>query len=794
MGKEDKTLSRPDDLSTGRVGSVDTGRSGRAGEFLRNVAFVLLLMCVAGRAFVGELPFRTNPVNISGLVAQAGTNDDTPLGVDNKELARTGFAVLLLMVVLLWLLGGAIRRKDSLRVRCWPVGVLILCFAGWSFASAWGAADRNSAWIVWLEQVSLLAAGFVAIQLCQNRRRFVMLVVVLAAVGATLAGKGMAQLAWENPDNVGYFEAYRDKMLTAQGVRPGSPDEKALIDRYRDTSLKGYFSLANLFAAEMLILLAAAVGLAVGKIIHARYRREVDGPLPKGEISTPGVAGVVTLLAIVPMVLVLALTRSRGAIGAVCIVAIVMAGLWGFRKRLAERWRTVMLVVLVVFVLGAVGVVGFGLAKDRLPSKTLAVRWFYWTGAAEIVKEHPYRGVGPGNFPHAYLRVRRPEAEEAVKTPHNFLAHAATQYGLPGGALYVAILVSLLVAAWRPGKNNQSPTSNPQSKDERGPKRMAIPTLLFVAAAVGLSRWYFEGGRESEALLIVDCIIPAGVLAVALALMGWFGGRIDDLPAGAFRAMRIALAAGAAAFVIHNLVTFSLWTPGTATLFWVAIGAAAAQGPGRERKSPLLVTFIPLYLVAVVILMSCAVLIVPSYRRLSLMETMARSLRAGDTKSAIAAAEKAAYTDPLLDDIAPMNAARLSLLVSSHEDSKKRKDALSDASGFAIMATVSNEHNSSAWRLLGQTHREMGRFCKGLFDLAVEEFSHAVELDPSNARLRVEFAGVLLDAGKKREAGEQIDKAEEINRRLEQFDPTSTWRFGAREKETIRRLRKKAKQ
>ncbi|HDY64852.1 MAG TPA: hypothetical protein ENH84_01295 [Phycisphaerae bacterium] len=789
MGKEDKTLSQPRDLSAGPVGA---GRSARAAEFLRNVAFALLLGCVAGRAFVGELPFRTNPVNISGLLAQLGTDDDTPLGVDNKELARTGFAVLLLLVVLLWLLAGGIGH--DLRVRCSTVGVLILCFAGWSFASAWGAADRQSAWIVWLEQVSLLAAGFVAIQLSRNRRRFVMLVVVLAAVGVTLAAKGMAQLAWENADNVGYFEAYRDKMLTAQGVAPGSPEEKALIDRYRDTSLKGYFSLANLFAAEMLILLAAAVGLGGGKVIYVRYRRKVDGPLPKGEISAPAVAGVVTLLAIIPMALVFLLTRSRGAIGAACIVAVATAVLWGFRKRLAERWRAVVLAVLVIFVLGAAGVVGFGLAKDRLPSKTLTMRWFYWTGAAKIVKEHPYLGVGPGNFPHAYLRVRRPEAEEAVKTPHNFLAHAATQYGLPGGALYVAILASLLVLAWRAEKNRQSPTSNRQSKNERSPKRLAVSTLVFVAAAVGLSRWYFEGGRESEALLIVDCIIPACVLAVALALMSWFGGRIDDLPASAFRAMRIALAAGAAGFVIHNLVTFSLWTPGTATLFWVAVGAAAAQGPGRERKSPSLVTYILLYLVLVVIVISCMVLIVPSYRRLALTETMARSLRAGDTESAIAAAEKAAFTDLFSDATLYMNAARLSLLTSSPDDSEKRKKALIDASFFVIMATGGNKHNSGVWRLVGQIHRELGRYDKGFFDFAVEDFSHAVELDPSNARVRVEFAGVLLDAGKKREAGEQIDKAEEINRRLERFDPTSTWRFGAAEKEVIKQLREKAKQ
>ncbi len=163
-----------------------------------------------------------------------------------------------------------------------------------------------------------------------------------------------------------------------------------------------------------------------------------------------------------------------------------------------------------------------------------------------------------------------------------------------------------------------------------------------------------------------------------------------------------------------------------------------------------------------------------------------------DTESAIAVAEKAALVFPLLDDIPYMNAARLSLYTSQRKDRNERIKALHDASSWAAIATGFNEHNSSAWRLLGQIHRELGRFDKGFFGMAVEDFARAVELDPSDARLRLEYAEVLLDAGKKREANEQINKAEEINGRLKRFNPTSAWRFGPAEGELIEQLRQKA--
>ncbi|KKL79108.1 hypothetical protein LCGC14_2018160, partial [marine sediment metagenome] len=50
-----------------------------------------------------------------------------------------------------------------------------------------------------------------------------------------------------------------------------------------------------------------------------------------------------------------------------------------------------------------------------------------------------------------------------------------------------------------------------------------------------------------------------------------------------------------------------------------------------------------LYLVVIGMVISCMVLIIPSYRRLALTETMARNLQAGNIKAAIVATDEAAY-------------------------------------------------------------------------------------------------------------------------------------------------------
>ena len=120
-------------------------------EAVRWIALVVLLCCVTARVFIGEVPFINNPVPKTVFSTQLTAVDspEAATRVDNLELARVIFAVLLLGAAALWVVSGAI--EGYLRVRYWIVGVGIIIFAVLSMLSAFGASDQLAAWTVWLD-------------------------------------------------------------------------------------------------------------------------------------------------------------------------------------------------------------------------------------------------------------------------------------------------------------------------------------------------------------------------------------------------------------------------------------------------------------------------------------------------------------------------------------------------------------------------------------------------------------------------------------------------------------------
>lgn len=762
----------------------------RFAETVRWIALIVLLSSVAARVFIAELPFITNPVPKAVFSAQfSAAAENSPaavMRVDNLELARVIFAILLLAAAALWVIAGVIEK--SLPVRYWIVGVGIIIFAVLSMLSAFGASDRLGSWTIWLEQFALLAGGFTALQLCCNRKRFVMTVVVLAALAITLGVKGIVQVAWEIPARIEFFEANRLESLTAQGIKPTSPQEHMFTKRLLDNTTSGYFSLANIFAAELLILLGAAIGTVAAMIGCAKRWAKAHRLRKKGDISLPALLAVLGCLGVAATAFSLVATRSRGGIGAGVIVGLTVAAGWKFRSAIKQRWKSSAVVAGIILGLGIAAVCSYGVWKDRLPSKTMSIRWFYWTGAAEIVRERPLLGAGPGNFSDAYMKVRRPEGEEEVKTPHNFVAHAMAQYGLPGGAVFVLLVAGMVILAWRPGNSMSS-----MSMHSGNPPNAWRQFVFLGGVVIGMiiTRWYFHVGPAGggAALMLLECILPAMVFGTILLGMGWLLCSCDDLPDSTITIMRISLATGATAFVIHNFVSYGLWSPGAATTFWVAVGAAA--GLGAQNKITIRKSAIPLGIISIAgIIIVGAVFVSPVVRKLEFSQKMIGAfqyyiLQKQSPTDAINFAESAAIADKR-DANTAANVARLWLSVLPRGKNADAKAVvlfkkLEKPRRWAVEAVSRNPEKSSSWVLLGEIEREIASHRKppdSNYKPAAECFERAVSLNPSDGRLRLRYAEILLLAGEKHKAKQQANAAININSRLRKFDPTSVWLFG----------------
>lgn len=76
-----------------------------------------------------------------------------------------------------------------------------------------------------------------------------------------------------------------------------------------------------------------------------------------------------------------------------------------------------------------------------------------WRESAALVRARPVFGAGWGAYPHLYPQVQATELEFAVEHAHNDYLELATEFGIPGAALLVAlaggVLARALRLAWR---------------------------------------------------------------------------------------------------------------------------------------------------------------------------------------------------------------------------------------------------------------------------------------------------------------------------------------------------------
>ena len=150
-------------------------------------------------------------------------------------------------------------------------------------------------------------------------------------------------------------------------------------------------------------------------------------------------------LALVPVTLALGLSFSRGALLLGLPAAVLVMG-WRAGGR--YRWAALALVVAGALVLlPLLSLPRFAALFDLREGSTF-FRLALWRSSAGLVREHPWFGVGPGNFATAYrTRYMLPSAwsEPNLEHPHSIYLDHWTRLGLLG--LVAGLLVQ--VAFWR---------------------------------------------------------------------------------------------------------------------------------------------------------------------------------------------------------------------------------------------------------------------------------------------------------------------------------------------------------
>jgi len=536
-------------------------------------ALLLLFCCslLAARSQINESFARLdNLADTSPNLGQAG------------PAAPALFAAAVLAAGLIWLLS----RPRSTTWRTTGLGLpLALLLAAAALSTAY-ASNRHAAALAAATLVSQVLLALLLIQLLDAPWKIRLVLATLAAGGVAQAYRCWEQYSYELPLTHSSFLADPNTVLLRHGLEPGSYAAHQFAARVASRDVAGHFAVSNT-AASFLILAAAAAAT----LLPAALRR------PRSPAQVLLLLSA-TILVLAPLA-ALALTKSKGALAAAAAAAFLL--LVGPRRAFFQRrWRSALIAVALLLTLAVAAIVAYGQAHGRLPSNSLWVRWQYWTAAAKMIRDHPLTGVGAENFGAYYPRYLPLGAPEVVKDPHCLPLALASQYGLLGLAAFLAAIVSVTLRLARPPQPATnafpaSPTPAPHAGTRCPPAaRPSQPalwpfalliTIATLAVRLAVSDLGDAGSlAERFSLILLTFILPA-VLWLSAFLI--FAAAASPPSSPAAPASGLILAAGLAAFLLHNTIDFAFFQPGVGAAFFAALATLIAlRLPPSPRSLP----------------------------------------------------------------------------------------------------------------------------------------------------------------------------------------------------------------
>lgn len=161
-------------------------------------------------------------------------------------------------------------------------------------------------------------------------------------------------------------------------------------------------------------------------------------------------------------------SHSRMGLLSAAVGAALTAGIWLARgtggRRAGALMATVLAAALLAAWLGPEPVV----SRFRSASADVGGRLALWQESIALVRARPLLGAGWGAFPLLYTQVQATELDLAVDHAHNDYLELATEFGIPGGALLVALALGVMLRAVRHARRGRPSPSVYQTMGAAG--------------------------------------------------------------------------------------------------------------------------------------------------------------------------------------------------------------------------------------------------------------------------------------------------------------------------------------
>jgi O-antigen ligase len=439
---------------------------------------------------------------------------------------------------------GSMARYGAIDL---AVAVLVLWHAVSAVVAVGTGAPRpaiNSAW----QWVATATMFWLIRQLVGDRREIRALVAIMIALAVAMSTFGFHQFFYSIPrDQARYAEDPDGALAEAHVFAPEGSRQRLLFEkRVNSSEPMATFALTNSLAGFLAPWLIVSLGIGA-----AAYALRMRDP----RVWAPAVTCAAIILAC------LILTKSRAGILASAVGAVVLAA-WtaAAGSRLSRRIVAVAVTGVVVVIVAAATVGALDREILTEAGKSLGYRLQYWQATAEMIRERPWFGCGPGQFQSYYTHYKLPEASETVADPHNFLLEIWATAGTPAA---LALLAVIGIVAWRVLKDSQR-TSGAQSL---GSASKLQPPDAGRASQQGISRR--PRFSSTEHARHTSGAAPAFTDATHHVFAGGAGGFLLALLFGPLATVPLGLSACIGGLAVAAIVVASLYP-------WIVRGAMPA--------------------------------------------------------------------------------------------------------------------------------------------------------------------------------------------------------------------------
>jgi hypothetical protein len=431
--------------------------------------------------------------------------------------------------------------------------------------------------------------------------------------------------------------------------------------------------------------------------------------------------------------------------------------------------KVILIVCLLLGVAGGCVVVWYGLTGGPLPGgNSMLVRWQYWHAAGRMYADHPFTGVGPGNFGRFYFHYKPGSAMEEVSDPHNFLLTILTQYGPIGLAGFLAVIfVPLFRAIF------SNPATDLPRTDKRQPafRILAIVFLIVISIAlllirpVILTKPTIGSIEEKRAAELIWYLMPVIVFTVGFLLSA--AGRISTKTSNTNIAFA-ALFCGVVGLLIHNLIDFAIFEPGVLMTFWAIVACLIALDFNQRSRPPFALKPAPFMKMITAAAALVLVWVYFTYAFIPVAEASAK------TEQALRELE---YAHELLDEAAEedrLDPAALKLngrlYVQHYEETGRKQPVLLERAAECFLAAMErNEADFKNFERLAEVYTLLAETSSGqektdYLSKAFDSASRAIARYPGCGRLHFQLAEIAEQLGKTDIAKERYERAIEIER------------------------------